>query len=183
MKKKRQAISKKTRFEVFKRDGFSCQYCGAHPPAVTLQVDHIVAVAKGGDNGMDNLITACQPCNLGKSANSLTDVPQSLKTKAADIAEREEQLKGYHAVIEGRRHRIDDESWGVAEVLRPGCSQKGFPKDWRLSIRSFLEKLDYWTVLGAMERAAIKQPYSESHAFRYFCGICWNKIKENDGTR
>ena len=28
----RKPISKKTRFEIFKRDGFSCRYCGAHPP-------------------------------------------------------------------------------------------------------------------------------------------------------
>ena len=59
----RKGISKKTRFDVFKRDLFACQYCGAHPPGVLLHVDHIVAVASGGTNDKDNLVTACQPCN------------------------------------------------------------------------------------------------------------------------
>jgi 5-methylcytosine-specific restriction endonuclease McrA len=47
---KRKSISKKARFEVFKRDAFSCQYCGAHPPDSILHVDHIVPVALGGGN-------------------------------------------------------------------------------------------------------------------------------------
>lgn len=37
----RKPISKKLRFEVFKRDGFRCAYCGKFPPAVILEVDHI----------------------------------------------------------------------------------------------------------------------------------------------
>lgn len=44
----RKAISKKTRFEVFKRDRFTCQYCGATPPGVLLHIDHIHPVAEGG---------------------------------------------------------------------------------------------------------------------------------------
>ena len=69
MATKRKAISKKTRFEVFKRDGFTCQYCGAHPPQAILHVDHIVPVAEGGGNEDTNLVTACDHCNLGKAAN------------------------------------------------------------------------------------------------------------------
>ena len=34
-------MSKKMRFDVFKRDGFQCQYCGSTPPSVVLEVDHI----------------------------------------------------------------------------------------------------------------------------------------------
>lgn len=55
----RKPMSKKLRFDVFKRDGFKCMYCGAHPPAAVLEVDHIKPVADGGANRMDNLITAC----------------------------------------------------------------------------------------------------------------------------
>jgi len=43
-------IPKRTRFEVLKRDRFRCQYCGASAPDALLHVDHIVPVAKGGDN-------------------------------------------------------------------------------------------------------------------------------------
>jgi 5-methylcytosine-specific restriction endonuclease McrA len=112
----RKSISKKTRFEVFKRDGFACQYCGAHPPEVTLEVDHIVPVAEGGPNEFDNYITACFPCNRGKGAVSLDRVPQSLSDKAAEIAEREAQLRGYNDVMQAKRNRLDADVDAVNRV-------------------------------------------------------------------
>lgn len=47
---KRKPLSKKVRFEIFKRDSFKCQYCGGASPEVVLHVDHINPVSKGGDN-------------------------------------------------------------------------------------------------------------------------------------
>lgn len=47
---KRKNISKGKRFDIFKRDGFTCQYCGKQPPGVVLHVDHITPVSKGGTN-------------------------------------------------------------------------------------------------------------------------------------
>lgn len=58
-KKKRRSLSKKKRFEVFKRDSFTCQYCGAKAPDVVLQCDHIKPVSKGGTDDILNLITSC----------------------------------------------------------------------------------------------------------------------------
>ncbi len=59
--------SLKIRFMVLHRDSFTCQYCGRTPKDGTkLEVDHIVPKSKGGDNKMDNLITACFECNQGK---------------------------------------------------------------------------------------------------------------------
>lgn len=68
---KRKNPSKRLRFEVFKRDGFTCQYCGAQPPDAVLVCDHIDPVALNGQTTIDNLITACEPCNQGKSDKSL----------------------------------------------------------------------------------------------------------------
>lgn len=70
---RRQSLSKKLRFEVFKRDSFTCQYCGAQPPKVVLEVDHIHPVAEGGGNEQENLITACDKCNRGKGKRTLGD--------------------------------------------------------------------------------------------------------------
>lgn len=70
---KRQPLSKRLRFEVFKRDNFTCQYCGAQPPKVILEVDHIHPVAEGGDCEQENLITACDKCNRGKGKRLLGD--------------------------------------------------------------------------------------------------------------
>jgi 5-methylcytosine-specific restriction endonuclease McrA len=60
-------LTNRQRFEILKRDGFTCQYCGRKPPEVTLEVDHIFPVDKGGTNDPSNLITSCYDCNRGKS--------------------------------------------------------------------------------------------------------------------
>ena len=55
----RKNLSKKLRFEVFKRDQFQCAYCGAHPPSVVLQVDHIHPVVDGGTGGAIRIPITC----------------------------------------------------------------------------------------------------------------------------
>lgn len=72
-KPRRKSTGKRTRFEVFKRDHFTCQYCGAQPPDVVLVIDHVTPVALGGENSQDNLITACESCNQGKADRPLGD--------------------------------------------------------------------------------------------------------------
>jgi hypothetical protein len=178
MATKRKAISKKTRFEVFKRDGFVCQYCGAHPPAVILHVDHIHPVALGGGNEIDNLVTACEPCNLGKSARSLADIPQSLKDKAALITEREEQIRGYQAVMDERRERLDFDAEQVREVYERFNPEYTLTDSAMVSVRMFIEKLGRHEVMDAMERAYSRTSGRRGGEFKYFCGICWNKIRE-----
>lgn len=178
MANKRKALSKKTRFEVFKRDGFCCQYCGAHPPAVILHVDHINPIALGGGNEMDNLVTACEPCNLGKSARSLADVPQSLKDKAALIAEREEQIHGYQAVMDEKRERLEWDAEQVREVYERFNPEYTLTDSAMVSVRNFVEKLGRYEVMDAMERAYSRPSKGAGSQFKYFCGICWNKIRE-----
>lgn len=60
------------RFDVFKRDGFRCRYCGVSvEQGALLHADHVVARSKGGPDTLDNLVTACVECNLGKSDKTL----------------------------------------------------------------------------------------------------------------
>lgn len=66
--------SKRLRFEVFKRDEFTCQYCGRRPPEVVLELDHIHPRAAGGKDDEINLVTACVDCNRGKSDKKLGDI-------------------------------------------------------------------------------------------------------------
>ncbi len=91
----RKAISKTLRFEVFKRDSFKCQYCGAEAPNVLLHIDHIKPVAKGGTNELTNLITSCMPCNLGKRDIPLDDnaAVNKARTQLDELQERREQLE------------------------------------------------------------------------------------------
>lgn len=174
---KRKAISKKTRFEVFKRDSFTCQYCGSHPPTVVLEPDHIDPVANGGGNEMDNLVTACFDCNRGKAGNLLTSIPKSLKEKAAEVQEREAQIAGYREVMQASLDRIEDDMWQVADTLLPGSSESGCRRDWLQSIKNFNSKLPIHSVIDAAEIARARMGYSKNKLFSYFCGICWNRIR------
>jgi len=92
---KRKTLTKKTRFEVFKRDKFQCQYCGNTAPDVVLNVDHIDPVANGGTNELINLITSCFDCNQGKKARLLNDdtVVKKQRKQMELIQERREQLE------------------------------------------------------------------------------------------
>lgn len=92
---KRRGLSKKLRFEVFKRDSFRCQYCGGAAPDVLLRVDHIKPVKDGGTNQITNLITACEDCNQGKGARTLDDQSALSKQRRQleALNERREQLK------------------------------------------------------------------------------------------
>ena len=57
-----------TRFNLFLRDGFRCQYCGNRGE---LTFDHVVPRSSGGTTRWDNVVAACSPCNLRKGSNSL----------------------------------------------------------------------------------------------------------------
>jgi hypothetical protein len=59
------------RSAVFERDGYTCQYCGA--VSETLHCDHVHPKSKGGSDEMDNLVTACGPCNLSKGNRTLAE--------------------------------------------------------------------------------------------------------------
>lgn len=78
-----------------KRDAFRCQYCGRSAPDVVLEVDHIKPIAKGGIDTLDNLITACEECNLGKGARLLDDhsVLEKQRRQLEELNKRREQLE------------------------------------------------------------------------------------------
>ena len=78
---------------MFKRDHFTCVYCGRSAPEVVLHVDHVLPVAEGGTNDIGNLVTACADCNLGKGA-SIIDTGRNLtKKQLRELRERREQIE------------------------------------------------------------------------------------------
>lgn len=103
MAKKRKSISKKIRFEVFKRDSFTCQYCGRFAPDITLQVDHIIPVKDGGDNDLLNLVTSCFDCNSGKGGVQLSDQSALIRSRK-QAKERQEQLEQIQMMADWQKH-------------------------------------------------------------------------------
>ena len=65
-----------TRFNLFLRDEFRCQYCGARGD---LTFDHVVPRARGGLTSWENVVAACAPCNLRKGARSLKQAGMRLR--------------------------------------------------------------------------------------------------------
>jgi 5-methylcytosine-specific restriction endonuclease McrA len=55
-----------TRFNVFLRDRFACQYCGDGFPSHELTFDHVIPRSRGGRTTWENVVAACAPCNLRK---------------------------------------------------------------------------------------------------------------------
>ncbi len=91
----RKAIAQRLRFEVFKRDKFTCQYCGRAAPDVILNCDHLHPIAEGGDTDILNLITSCRDCNGGKGKNPLetNTVLDKQRAMLGDLEERRQQIE------------------------------------------------------------------------------------------
>lgn len=172
----RKSLSVRQRFEVFKRDGFVCQYCGSHPPEAILHADHIVAVANGGKNEPDNLITACDRCNFGKSNIPLSRIPESLDARMEVIREKELQIKGYTKLLCARRERLEKDVWAVYDAMFPGVT-KMEAKDF-VSVKMFVSRLGVEHSIVAAEKAFLRIPHEPRGRFKYFCAVCWAWIKK-----
>lgn len=151
---KRKPIGKKLRFEVFKRDSFTCQYCGGQAPDVVLHVDHINPVAGGGDNDLMNLVTSCEPCNLGKGARGLDDNSVLAKQRAqlADLNERREQLEMMLQWREGLSSFDEEQIDALADAFT--AHTECYLNDvGRANVRKWLKKHSIADLLSALDDA------------------------------
>ena len=177
-KKIRKALSKKVRFDVFKRDGFQCQYCGQTPPSAVLEVDHVDPVANGGTDDPDNLTTSCFDCNRGKAAGLLKDVPPTVSQKAELMKEKELQLSEYKKLLKTIKARESRDINKLERVFKLYFDDKYFMETFRESIRSnFLRFIPVTDLERAMHKACSYTGEAE-RAVKYFCGIAWKWRKE-----
>jgi CRISPR/Cas system Type II protein with McrA/HNH and RuvC-like nuclease domain len=175
---KRRSLSKKVRFEIFKRDGFTCVYCGNTPPSVVLEVDHIEPVSKGGDDSMENLITSCFDCNRGKRDVPLDQIPPSLSESIEVIKEREEQLKSYRRLLTNIKRRKTRDANDIEKIFMEAYPDKALTDKFKkVSMARFLNSLPKNSVEEAMILAISKIRYDPEDCVKYFCGVCWRKIK------
>jgi len=172
------SISKKIRFEVFKRDGFRCAYCGQTPPAVILEADHIDPKSKGGKDDINNLITACFDCNRGKTNIKLDKLPPKLSDNLEVLKEQEAQIKEYRKYIKKIEARKANDINKIGEIYTEQYPGWMFTDTFeKVSLKRFLDSLPVHEVEDSLHKAISKFPTDKDKVIKYFCGICWNKIK------
>ena len=180
------AVGKKRRFEVFKRDAFTCAYCGRKPPTVTLEVDHIIPVAEGGGDDYENLATSCFDCNRGKSAGLLDDrapVP-NVAEQTELMREREAQLREYHAVKQAERERKDRdfaECWNYWFKLWDVETMRRWETPFEGYLRKAIGVLGVDEVKEAMDIAHDRCGYLSSKPAKYLGGVLRRKIAAAEG--
>lgn len=167
------AISKKLRFEILTRDNYTCVYCGRGSFDVELEVDHVVPKSKGGSNDPVNLVTACFDCNRSKSNRLISE------SKTADFCVKNSDYIARMAKAEAEKIRaVRSAKRQFNKLIRDlegSLSLNILPLGQR-SVRQFLSKLGPDEVIDAACIASSKP--TKGDRWRYFCGVCWNKIRQ-----
>lgn len=176
------AVSKRLRYEVLRRDNHTCRYCGATAQDVPLRIDHVTPVALGGTDTPDNLVTACEPCNSGKSSATVdaavvAEVSDDAFRWAAAMQQAAERLREQEAPKEEYRKAFLEEwnRWGYGE----GDERKTveLPSGWKPSIERFrVAGLPAWVWADIVDTAMGYDQVLKENKFKYCCGIAWNKV-------
>lgn len=170
------AVSKRLRFEIFRRDGFKCRYCGLVAGETELTIDHVVPRTLGGSDDPSNLVTACKDCNAGKTSSN-PDAPL-----VADVDQR--AVEWAHAMDQAMAQRM---ATFAADLARTDGFDKAWvgwgdarrPAGWRSSIMQFRAfGLTDEYLAHAVDTAMGNQRIRTTDVWKYFCGICWTEIRK-----
>lgn len=192
---KRKSLSKKVRFEVFKRDSFTCQYCGRKAPDVLLEVDHIKPVARGGNNDILNLVTSCKDCNSGKGDRELSDSEaiDKRREQLEELQDRKEQLDmlfEWHEDLSELDVKVVDRLATFWETEAPGWSVSD---SGRAELRKLTRKYSVDEILESMriavdsyleiDESGKSTPSSWDEAFEKIPGICYNRRMQTENPQ
>lgn len=168
------AMSKRVRYEVLKRDNYTCRYCGAKPPEAVITVDHVTPVALGGTDDPENLVAACRDCNYGKASTAPAD-PLVADVRQADLRWAR-AMKDAAAVQAAKRDLLIAyvdrfyEEWCQLTMSR-------LPSNFESSIESlYVAGLPEDEMLDSVHIACTARGVESR--FRYFCGVAWRKMRE-----
>lgn len=171
------AVSKRTRFEVLRRDGHKCRYCGIGADASPLTVDHVVPVALGGGDDPSNLVAACGPCNSGKTSTS---------PDAATVAQVDEDVIRWHRASQAAIQRMasrtaDREAYRQKfnDAWRTWDEKCAFLDDgWMGTVTNWHEDgLPIETLIESVD-IAMGSRIPAYRVFRYLCGIVKRRLAE-----
>ncbi|HEY1668600.1 MAG TPA: HNH endonuclease signature motif containing protein [Trebonia sp.] len=176
------AISKRLRYEVLRRDGYACRYCGAKAPGVELAVDHVVPKALGGTDDPSNLVAACAACNSGKTSSSpdaplIADVDDdAVRWARAMRSAADRALADLDARAAGRYQFA---KWWDAWTFNDGGGTVPRPSDWGLTVDQLVAAgLPLAILEDCVDLAMGRKQVVGSEKFRYMCGVAWRKLAE-----
>jgi len=175
-------ISKRTRYEVLRRDNHTCRYCGGTAPDAKLTVDHVTPVALGGSDSPDNLVAACRDCNYGKASTSpdaalVEDVKQTdLKWSAAiarvaqvrstERRKRQAYIKAFRSDWDARTHGYRGDSYPLAV-------------NWETGVGRFYDLgVSIGDIKDCIRVATTSDRVHYSDAYRYFAGCAWRVVTQ-----
>lgn len=179
------SVSKRLRFEILRRDGHVCRYCGRSAPEVKLTVDHVIPAALGGADDPSNLVAACVDCNAGKSSvaadqTQVTAVSESAIKWAAAIKVAADQAQQ-------ERHQFEPEvadfesvwngwTYDATETI---TVKRPVPRDndWSASVKRFLALGVSFDAMEEFVAAAMSPRVRLGDRWRYFCGCCWKEVR------
>lgn len=177
------AVTKRVRFEVFRRDNFTCRYC--HATNKELTIDHVIPQALGGSDKPDNLVACCKDCNSGKTSVS-PDEPLVADVQEKALALRNalhEAMDTVSTSVENENDYINHvgELWEtITETSATTCFFR--PNTWLSSARYWFglnvpfDIIEYaFTIIKEKVRA---HTLYEKASFSYASGIIGNKMEE-----
>ena len=162
------AVSKRTRFEVLRRDNHSCRYCGQAAPDVKLTVDHVVPVALGGGDDPSNLVTACSDCNAGKSSSA---------PDAALVASVKEDARRWSSAMRLAAQQLEQECAEIEDVVAKFESHwpRYLPNGWDSAVeRLYVAGLSQEAILKCADIAL--SAYAVDSRWAYFCGVANKRL-------
>ncbi len=176
---KRKSLTKTLRFEVLKRDSFTCQHCGRKAPDVLLHIDHIEPVAKGGTNDLLNLITSCVECNSGKSDRRLSDtsVIDKQRQQLEDLQERKEQIEMMFQWQKGLLDLEDEVTTQLADYWAEQIPGFSLNENGKKGLKKLRRKFELSEIMEAM-RIAVEQyvDYHEGEPTQESVEVAWKKV-------
>jgi hypothetical protein len=172
------AVSKRTRYEVLRRDNHTCRYCGGQAPDVVLTVDHVTPVALGGSDHPGNLVAACRDCNAGKAASA---------PDAAVVSQVSDDAIRWAAAMK-EAMQLELAALGARQEYRENFRQAWSRWDDRLVLADprWVVSVGRWHELGvpieilieAIDIAMSNTTVKPQAVFRYMAGVVWTYVRK-----
>lgn len=163
------AVSKRTRFEVLRRDNHTCRYCRSADNPLTI--DHVTPVALGGSDAPDNLVACCKDCNNGKASSS----PDGETVAAvSDDAVRWSAAMAHAAEVMAEQATEREAYFG--EFLCHWPEYRYLPDSLEQTVYRFFDLgLPRSVMAEAAQAAGTNKGVWDREA--YFAAICWKRIR------